>query len=320
MCHPNFFIVGAAKSGTTSLYEYLRQHPQVFLPDIKEPVYFGADLDFDTELCIRPTIHNRAAYLKLYEGTESYLRRGDATVWYLYSQLAAREIHEFDPDAKIIIMLRNPLDVMVALHQEFLWDCNEDLVDFAEAIAAQDDRRQGRRLGRTTHFRQGLLYEDVVAYADQVERYFDVFGREHVCLIVFDDLVADDAAVFARVKEYLGLEMAFEPPHRHMNARKPAQLRRVNQFFAARPRLRKALFSNVLSQTAKRAAIEVATRLFRRPNSDAPLDPQLRAKLVERTRPQVARLSELIGRDLSHWCDPVATSPDGDEGVASAGD
>ena len=303
MSRPNFFIVGAAKSGTTSLYYYLKQFPEVFLPDVKEPVYFGADLEFDTRICARRSIHNLPEYLRLYEGAGDFRLRGDATVWYLYSQTAAQEIQEFDPNAKIIILLRNPVDVMFALHGEFLWDCNEPIADFAEAIAAQEARRNGQQLGPTTHFRQGLLYEDVVSYADQVERYFATFGRDRIHLAIFDDLVASPAQVLRSVADYLGLDPSFEPTIEHRNSRKPSQLRRINQFFAARPTLRRVLFSNVLSQTAKRTAIEMATRVFGSGGkAKKEMDPQLRVELQDRLRGDVERLSELLGRDLTHWC------------------
>lgn len=302
MCKPNFFIVGAAKSGTTSLYEYLRQFPEVFLPDVKEPVYFGNDLEFDKRLCARKTIHNREEYLKLYAAAGDYPRRGDATVWYLYSQTAAKEIHEFDPNAKIIILLRNPVDVMHALHSEFLWDCNEDIPDFAEAISAQELRSRGERLGPTTHFPQGLLYEKVVSYADQVERYFQVFGKDRVHVVLFDDVVKSTADAYRQVADYLGLDPKFQPEIGLYNARKPTQLRRINQFFAARPRLRRLLFSNILSQTAKRYAIELVTRLFRSKNTvKKTMDPQLRCELQSRLRSDVERLGDLLDCDLSHW-------------------
>lgn len=310
MCKPNFFIVGAAKSGTTSLYEYLRQFPEVFLPDVKEPVYFGSDLDFDKRLCARKTIHNLEEYLKLYANAGKYPLRGDATVWYLYSKTAAREIQEFDSQAKIVILLRNPVDVMPALHSEFLWDCNEDIPDFAEAIKAQDARRRGERLGPTTHFPQGLLYEEVVSFADQVERYFQVFGKENVHVVVLDDVIQATADTYRSVADYLGLDPNFQPELGHYNARKPTQLRRINQFFAARPGLRRLLFSNILSQTAKRYAIEVATRLLGPKNgAKKKIDPELRRELQSRLRSDVERLGELLDRDLSHWCDePQSTS------------
>ena len=301
MCRPNFFIVGAAKSGTTSLYNYLRQFSQVFLPDVKEPVCFGSDLDFDTELCVRKSIHNMEEYLKLYESAQDCERRGDATVWYLYSELAAQEIHDFDPDAKIVILLRNPVDVMQALHSEFLWDCNENIRDFAEAIQAQEARQNGEKLGPTTHFRQGLIYEDVVAYVDQVQRYIDVFGREKIFIGLFDDIVADSARVFRQVADYLELDAHFQPEVTHSNERKPAQLHRINQFFAARPKLRRILFSNVFSQAAKRRAIGIATKLLGKRSPRKDLDPEIRRELLGRQEENITRLGQLLNRDLSHW-------------------
>lgn len=301
MCKPNFFIVGAAKSGTTSLYNYLRQFPQVFLPDVKEPVCFGSDLEFDTELCVRKSIHNIDEYLKLYDSARGYDRRGDATVWYLYSELAAQEIYDFDPQAKIVILLRNPVDVMQALHSEFLWDCNENIKDFAEAIEAQDARHRGEKIGPTTHFRQGLYYEDVVAYAEQVQRYFDTFGRDNIFVGLFDDVVADSAKAFRQVADYLNLDARFQPEVKHSNERKPAQLHRINQFFAARPELRKILFSNVFSQVAKRHAIELATKLLGKRSPKRELDPDLRRELLSRQEDNIHQLGKLLDRDLSHW-------------------
>ena len=308
MPSPNFFIVGAAKSGTTSLYEFLRRHPQVFMPDIKEPVYFGSDLDFDLRLCARKTIHNRDEYFRLFESATDFPRLGEATVWYLYSQVAAQEIYDFDPEAKIVIMLRDPIEVMQALHSEFLWDCNEDLADFGEAIAAQSDRRDGRRLAKSTHFAEGLLYEDVVAFSAQVKRYFDVFGKDRVCVIVFDDLKSDSDAVYGRVMDYLGIDRARQPSMGHFNSRKPLKLRKFNQFFAARPGLRRMVMQLPYSQTMKRFVIEQVTKVFPGRRGAREIDPELQGELQRRLRPDVEALGELLDRDLSHWCQ--AKNPD----------
>ncbi len=302
MPRPNFFIVGAPKSGTTSLYEFLRRHPQVFMPDVKEPVYFGQDLYFDPDLCIRKTIHNLDEYLKLYQDAEQYQRLGDATVWYLYSQSAAREIHDFDPDAKIVIMLRNPVDVMHALHSEFLWNCNEDVDDFREAVELQDQRRHGKQLAATTHFPQGLLYEDIVRYTDQVKRYFDVFGTKRVCVVIFDDVVADGPAAFGRVADYLELDSTDQPDVSRFNAHKPLNFRPVNRFLASRPRLRRFLMKYVISQRVKRHVIERATRLMSGQHSIKPIDPEFRTELQQSMLSDVLRLSDLLDRDLTNWC------------------
>ena len=138
---PDFFIVGAPKSGTTALYEYLRQHPQVFMSDPKEPNYFGADV----ERRRTPRI-SLDEYLGYFAGAGDAKRAGEASVRYLHSRTAAQEIAEFAPQGQAIIMLRDPVEMMHAMHGELVYIGAEDIPDFADALAAEDDRRVGRRI------------------------------------------------------------------------------------------------------------------------------------------------------------------------------
>ena len=303
MQRPNFFIVGGVKCGTTSLYEYLRQHPQVFMPDIKEPIYFGQDLTLNLDLCTRNTIHHWDNYLALFDKAVEHPRIGEATVWYLYSETAAAEIYEYDPTAKIIIMVRNPVDVMYSLHGELLWDCNEDILEFGEALAAQDDRRQGLRIPSTAYFPQTLQYDRVVAFSEQIQRYFDAFGRDAICVEVFDDFVADTAAAYRRIAEYLEIDQNFHPELKRFNESKPTQLRQLNRFFAKRPGLRRAI-NRVLPLPLFRKIRSGISRAFSSGDRTTSLDPQLRRELQERMRPEVEKLSDLLGRDLTDWCRP----------------
>jgi len=303
MPRPNFFIVGGVKCGTTSLYEYLRQHPQVFMPDVKEPIYFGQDLKLNLELCTRDTIHHWDNYLRLFDSVTTESRIGEATVWYLYSERAAAEIYEFDPAAKIIIMVRNPVDVMYSLHGELLWDCNEEILDFREALAAQEDRRQGHRIPATAYFPQTLFYEEVVQFSAQIERFFKEFGRDAICVEVFDDFVADTAASYRRVIDYLEIDPKFEPDLRRFNESKPTQMLGVNRFFAKRPGLRRAI-NRVLPLPVFRRLRAGLSGAFSSKGRTAGLDPQLRSELQESMQPEVERLSELLGRDLTHWSRP----------------
>ena len=121
---PNFFIVGAPRAGTTALYHYLSQHPDVFLPRVKEPHYFGSDLEFAVP---RMTFDE---YRNLYQGVTNEKVVGDGSVMYLMSQTAAKEIKKICPEAKIIIMLRHPVDLLVSLHQKMLLTGNETIDDF----------------------------------------------------------------------------------------------------------------------------------------------------------------------------------------------
>jgi hypothetical protein len=289
---PNFFIVGAPRCGTTAMYEYLRQHPDIFMPYRKEPVYFGADLHK------RLPYLDEAGYLKLFARSDGEKRLGEATVWYLYSATAADEIKAFAPDARIIIMLRNPVDMIHSLHRHWLFTANEDIEDFSEALAAEEDRSQGRRLPPRVRRPEGLQYRASGRYASHVERWLATFGREAVKVIIYDDFDADPAGVYRETLEFLGVASDFQPDFSIVNPNKgvrSAWLQRVTsskQFVATASRLPGPAF-HALRRTLKRVNM--------RPERRQSMDADLRARLTREFAPDVARLGELLGRDLSAW-------------------
>ena len=131
MRKPDFFIVGAPKCGTTAMYQWLDAHPEVFVP-VKEIHYFGADLDHR-----RPEV-SAERYNGLFEpASTAHKAVGDVGVWYLMSETAAQEIHAYNPDARIIIMLRRPAQMLYSLHSQLLYSGEEDIADFGEALAAE---------------------------------------------------------------------------------------------------------------------------------------------------------------------------------------
>src|ERR671927_280038 len=150
---PDFFIVGAPKCGTTALYVYLKAHPQIFMPFLKEPHFFGRDL---SSRYGRMTL---ADYLALFAGAKNDQRVGEASSWYLYSRTAAREIKEFSA-ADIIVIFRNPIDMMYAQHSQLLFQRQEEIVDFKEALAAESERRQGHRIPRGSQCVESFFYRD----------------------------------------------------------------------------------------------------------------------------------------------------------------
>src|SRR6202023_1401995 len=132
------------------------------------------------------------------------------SVFYLYSACAAEEIHAYDPERRIIALLRNPVDQMHSEHSEMLFQGDEDVASFEEAIAAEAERKCGRRIPPGCQKVFGLFYRDIARYDDQVERYLAHFGRERVCVLLYDDLVTDPASAYRRVLRFLDVD----PEHR----------------------------------------------------------------------------------------------------------
>ena len=298
---PDFFIVGAPKCGTTAMDQYLAAHPDIYMAK-KEMHVFGSDLRFGPQFYRR----DREAYGAEFAARNGESRGGEASVWYLFSKHAAAEIHAFNPEARVIIMLREPAEMLYSLYYQFRFDGNEHLPTFEEALAAEDERRAGRRVTRQTYLAQGLVYRDTARYADQVRRYFDVFGRERVHVIIYDDLVSDVRDVYRRTLEFLNVDPAgVETDFGVINGNKSVKhsaLRRV---------LNDPLLRSTAVALARRlpppvfaALHDLERRLWQfnsRPEKRAPLAPEVRAQLRREFAHEVERLSNLIGRDLSHW-------------------
>jgi hypothetical protein len=298
---PDFFIVGAPKCGTTAMSDYLGAHPDIFMAR-KEMHFFGRDLRFASHFYRRA----ESEYLAEFAGRDPQQRAGEASVWYLFSTMAAAEIRKFNPSARIIIMLREPADMMYSLYHYFRYDGNEPLSTFAEALQAEPVRRAGQGLGRQTYFAQGLAYRDTARFARQVRRYFTAFGRERVRVVLYEDLAADAAAVYRDTLNFLQVDPAFRLPHfpRVNPARKikSAALQAVinapmarSAALAMRPLMPKGIFDALERTQSTLRGLNSSTE---RPQ---PLAPELRSGLRREFAAEVSELGKLIGRDLSHW-------------------
>jgi hypothetical protein len=312
---PNLFIVGAPKSGTTALASYLTQHPGVFVAD-KELSFFGSDLDFRSDDGGRWQISYRS-YLEWFSAHGDARYRTDRSVFYLYSSLAATEIHAFDPDSRIIVLLRNPVDQMHSQHAEMLFQGDEDIVDFGEALAAEADRRGGRRVppGCRKHF--GLLYRDIARYPEQVERYLTAFGPGGVCVVLYDDLLADAAGTYRRVLAFLEVDPTHVPSFDVVNANKVIRSARARDLLRHTPPALRRVGRMVVPNQYARATLR--RRLHglnteRRPRPPVPT--QLRLALQDEFEPDIRRLEELLGRDLTPW---RASDPAGHPGAPATG-
>ena len=299
MTRPNFFIPGAPKSGTTSMYHYLRQHPQIYMSRVKEPQFFSTDL----EMAEGRRICDLDAYLSLFQNAQDAKRIGEASVWNLFSRDAAQNIKAFDPEAKIIIMLRHPADLIYSLHGQFIYSMNEDILDFEAALAAEPDRQAGRRIPHDALNPQALCYRKVAQYGEQVQRYVDAFGRENVQVILFEDFAGNTAQVYRRTLEFLGVDPGFTPNLEPYNVAANKTLRHLAiRRLLKRHAWLKRMISNLLPRPVREAVENTLAKLTgSKVKRSAKIPDRLRQELVDDLRPDVRQLSELLEIDLSHW-------------------
>jgi hypothetical protein len=293
---PDFFIVGAPKSGTTALYEYLRQHPQVFMADPKEPNYFGADL----ERRRTPRI-SLEQYLAYFSDAGDARRIGEASVRYLHSRTAATEIADFAPDGQAIIMLRDPVEMMYSMHGELVFIGAEEIEDFGEALAAEQDRHRGQRIPPGANKPAALFYRESARFAEQVERYFAALGRDRVLVIIYDDFRDDTLGSYRATLNFLGVDEDFTPELRVVNPSKQPRSRLLTRLIANPPAWVRRVAARAPPARQRKRLFRRALALNSRTAPRRPMDSELRRQLKAEFAPEVQRLGALLGRDLSAW-------------------
>ncbi|MFA7586647.1 MAG: sulfotransferase [Novosphingobium sp.] len=197
---PDFIIVGAPKCGTTALAAYLAQSPKVFIPKIKEPHFFCDDFEGFRR------VRTEGEYRALYEGVKPEQKAGDASVWYLYSAAAAESAARFAPDARIIIMFRDPVEMIQSLHSQLRFSGRENTLTPAEGWALIAARRAGQSLPEQVVEPSHLFYDEVCMYWSQLQRWRAVFPDNQILAIDFDDFRADPDAVTRRAFSFIGVE------------------------------------------------------------------------------------------------------------------
>jgi hypothetical protein len=294
---PDFFIVGAPKCGTTAMNFYLQQHPDIFMSK-KEIHFFGRDLDFRDLRRV-----TRAEYLAFFSSARREKRVGEAAVWYLCSERAAAEIKEFCPSARIIIMLRNPVDVMYALYCQRLYNGNEDINDFEAALAVEQDRKRGMSLPRHPSNLMGCFYRNCVQFTKQVRRYLDIFGRENVHVIIFDDLQNDAARVYKHCCEFLDVDSHFQPSFPIINARQRVRSKAIRDLLHHPPPAFHPFARALMLRPNRQGGYKGWLKRLNTAHTVIPeMKRELRRRLHEEFLPEVEQLSSLLGRNLSSWC------------------
>lgn len=307
---PDFFIVGHPKCGTTALYEMLRGHPQIFMPDLKEPWFFASDMHprFPPPRA-GVTPRTLEEYLVLFDAARPDQRVGEASSSYLLSRTAAAHIAELRPDAKIIAILREPASFLRSLHQQLLRTHVESKKSLARAISLEGARREGKRIPRRSHRPQLLLYSDHVRYVEQLKRYHAVFPREQVLTLIYEEFRADNEATVRRVRRFLGVDESSpvdvtnaNPTVIRMRSQQVDEL--LNAFSVGRgpvSRAVKAGLKTIMPGRLRGRAIQITQRHIVNGRPQPP-DEKLMLELRRRFKGEVAALSEYLDRDIvSLW-------------------
>jgi hypothetical protein len=305
---PEFFVVGHAKSGTTALHEMLRRHPQIFLPQAKEPWYLARELHDRPPPRPEGLAASDGQYLALFAGAGAGQRIGEVSPLYLWSRTAAGAIARISPGARVIAILREPASFLRSLHLQFVESYVETEGDFARALALEGARRGGREIPPYTYWPQTLLYSEHVRYAEQLRRYHELLGRERVLVLIYEDFKRDNEATLRKVMRFLEVDDTVPVQSVTANPTVAVRSQRLHELVHAVSVGRgpvslvlKRAIKRVTPTGARRSALRATQQnvLFTEP---AAPDERLMNELRRRFAGEVRAVSEYLGRDLvSLW-------------------
>lgn len=301
MRRPDFFIVGAPRCGTTAMDNYLAQHPDILMAALKESHFFAPDFRSPES-----GFTNEQDYLSLFAKANGEKVLGESSVGYLYSKVAAANIKEFKPHAKIVIMLRNPIEMIYSYHS---WLMTEGVAgvksNFEAELATASERKQQRYLPATPDVPIPLLiYRELGEFTPHVRRFFDLFGRENVHVIIFDEFNADAARVYRETCEFLGVDSDFQPQLRVINSNRGARSESLSRYLRSLRNPRPSVFHQfkfLVPQNWRRSFVNKLRNVNIQERARPELNHELKQRLSVQFAPDLERLSELLGFDVTHW-------------------
>ncbi|PIG94467.1 sulfotransferase [Gloeocapsopsis sp. IPPAS B-1203] len=295
MSMPNFLIIGAQKAGTSSLYYYLKQHPQIYMSPIKEPHFFtyeGANPDESFSEADRnesfAVINNIKDYQKLFQGAPESSLIGEASPSYIYAPQAAERIKHYLPHAKLIAILRHPAERAYSNFLHAIRHNHEPLKDFKHALQEEETRIRENSVFLWHYKSKGFYYK-------QLSRYLDLFDRSQIKVCLYEDLNTNPAGVIKDLFEFLEVDSSFEPD---VSRKYNVSVVPKNQFFSDLLDNLKPIKPAMKTLLPDGVRHYVRSKVFDTP---PPISPEMRKQLVEEYREDILQMQELLGRDLSGW-------------------
>lgn len=302
MTLPNFLLIGAAISGTSSFYRYLGQHPQIYVSPIKEPCFFAFDegekpMFFGPEdqgFFDRNVTTNLTEYQALFKNVTTEAAVGEGSVLYLYSPTAPERIKKSIPDVRLIAILRNPIDRAYSNYLHLRRDDREPLTSFKEALLAEKARFDAR----WEHIWQ---YTGLGFYYKQLRKYYELFPPENISVQIYDDLCADNTSVLRNVFNFLGVDNSFvSDKSKRYNKGGIPKVQPIHNFLN-KPNSTKSILKQFLPSLLRQRIKSLVMRWNLAPSTNQELSDEIRSYLKNLYRDDILSLQTLIDRDLSCW-------------------
>src|ERR671916_848593 len=290
MTMPNFLIISAMKSGTTALYYYLEQHPEIYMSPVKEPNFFSSQEREDAA----GAVTHIGTYRDLFRGVSGETAIGEASHSYLYEPGAAAEIRRYAPEAKLIAILRNPIDRAYSHFLHMVRSGTEPLDDFAQALRAEEVGNHKERTFQD-YIGRGLYY-------DQLKRYFGIFPQEQARVYLYEDLSGAPISTVQDAFRFLKVDYSFAPDvSLRRNVSGQPKYKTLDGLLRGQSRIKhaaKIYLPARMRWRLSKAFDDLKTRNLVEP---PPVQSEVRRQLIRVYREDILKVQELIHRDLSGW-------------------
>ena len=306
---PDFFVVGAPRCGTTAFSRYLARNPQICFSRPKEPHYFTL-LDHEPS----PNELERDYLARCFDHyADPHRVLGEGSVSYLYMPGVIERIHRLNANSRFIVIVRNPLGMLPSYHLRMQFLLQEDEPDFGTAWGLEPLRARGEKLPKTCLDPRLLMYSEVAKFGVQVERLFNVAGRERSHVIVFDDIKTDSLGVYKRALEFLQVDYDGQTDFERRLGSQMYRHRWLQKLLFVPAQFGGKTF-NTLQRgarkynpdgTKRKTLIKRITKWNKVPHPPTPFTQQTADIVREALRPDVEHLSQLLNRDLSFWFDEI---------------
>lgn len=288
---PNFFIIGAPKSGTTSLYAYLKQHPQVFMPAIKEPNFFSQSLA-EVRSPEWRHIKELSEYEKLFNDVKDEQAIGEGSISYFACPQAPAMIYQYIPKAKLIAILRNPADRAYSAYTFSIQGGSENNRNFAQALKAEEEKIPVNR-----------FYKNVGFYATHLQRFYQQFPKEQIKIFLYEDLKNNRQQLLKDLYNFLEVDPNFTPKmDQQFNVTRKPKSRLLNNFLSKSNPLRNLLIKITPDK------VRNMLNLYQRNLAGSkfpPIPEKIKIELLTEYRESILQLQDMINRDLSDWLKPL---------------
>jgi hypothetical protein len=296
MTLPNFLILGAAKTGTTSIYRYMKQHPEIYMSPAKEPRFFifeNQTLNFqgigDEIETAKTSLYD---YQQLFDKVATEKAIGEATTMYLWSEKAPQRIKYHIPDAKLIAMVRNPVDRAFSNYLHLRQAKREPIVDFAQAIQQEPQRIKD-------NWWPFWYYKDQGFYYRQLQRYFTLFDRSQIKVYLYEDFKTDPLRLLQDIFQFLEVDSDFKLNLAEKVRRsRPVPQNKTLHSLVSQPNAIKSFLKPLLPKNLRH---NIVNKINKKNLAKPQVSPEIRQQLIAEYRIDILQLQDAIARDLSSW-------------------